>query len=119
MWGRSGTGASAMSIIPLHLQRRFEQRWAARFGSLVIPAVPMPSRHGRLSYPIGPAETQRRDRRWRGRTGAVVFGEQGMKEPPTEAAYSVKAAKTNAAINVATPIAIRTRKNMIIPSDVG
>jgi hypothetical protein len=29
-----------MSIIPLHLQRRFEQRWAARFGSLVIPAVP-------------------------------------------------------------------------------
>ena len=27
-----------MSIIPLHLQRRFEQRWAARFGSLVIPA---------------------------------------------------------------------------------
>jgi hypothetical protein len=29
-----------MSIIPLHLQRRFERRWAARFGSLVIPAVP-------------------------------------------------------------------------------
>jgi hypothetical protein len=28
-----------MSIIPLHLQRRFEQRWAARFGSLVIPHV--------------------------------------------------------------------------------
>jgi hypothetical protein len=38
--GRSGTGASAMSIIPLHLQRRFEQRWAAQFGSLVIPSVP-------------------------------------------------------------------------------
>jgi hypothetical protein len=35
------------------------------------------------------------------------------------AAYSVKAAKTNAPINVATPIAIRTRKNMVIPSDVG
>ena len=29
-----------MSIIPLHLQRRFEQRWAARFGSQVISAVP-------------------------------------------------------------------------------
>jgi hypothetical protein len=29
-----------MSIIPLHVQRRFEQRWAARFGSPVIPAVP-------------------------------------------------------------------------------
>lgn len=28
-----------MSIIPLHLERRFEQRWAAQFGSLVIPAV--------------------------------------------------------------------------------
>ncbi len=40
MLGRSGTVASAMSIIPIHIQRRFEQRWAARFGSLVIPAVP-------------------------------------------------------------------------------
>jgi hypothetical protein len=29
-----------MSIIPLHLQRRCEQRWAARFGSLVSPATP-------------------------------------------------------------------------------
>ena len=29
-----------MSIIPRHLQRRFEQRRAARFGSLVIPPVP-------------------------------------------------------------------------------
>ena len=28
-----------MSIIPLHIQRRFEQRWADRFGSLV-PDVP-------------------------------------------------------------------------------
>ena len=32
-----------MSIIPLHLQRRCEQRWAARFGSLVFPAVPKKS----------------------------------------------------------------------------
>src|SRR5450755_4920286 len=39
MLGRSGTGASGMSIIPLHLQRRFDERWAARFGSLIIPAV--------------------------------------------------------------------------------
>jgi hypothetical protein len=29
-----------MGIIPLHIERRFEQRWAARFGSPVIPAVP-------------------------------------------------------------------------------
>jgi hypothetical protein len=26
-----------MSIIPLYLQKRFEQRWAARFGSLAVP----------------------------------------------------------------------------------
>ena len=39
MLGRSGTGAPAMSIIPLDLQRRFERRWAARFGSLTR-AVP-------------------------------------------------------------------------------
>jgi hypothetical protein len=37
--GRSGTGAPAMSIIPRHLQRRFDERWAARFGSLIVPAV--------------------------------------------------------------------------------
>jgi hypothetical protein len=29
-----------MSIIPLHIQRRFDERWAARFGSLAMPAVP-------------------------------------------------------------------------------
>jgi len=29
-----------MSIIPLHIQRRFDERWAARFGSLAIPAIP-------------------------------------------------------------------------------
>jgi hypothetical protein len=29
-----------MSIIPLHIQRRFEQRWASRFGSLAMPAAP-------------------------------------------------------------------------------
>jgi hypothetical protein len=29
-----------MSIIPLHLQRRFEQRWAAQFGSRISQAAP-------------------------------------------------------------------------------
>ena len=29
-----------MSIIPLHLQRRFEQRWAARFAPRVALATP-------------------------------------------------------------------------------
>ena len=31
-----------MSGIPLHIQRTFEQRWAARFSSLVIPAATGP-----------------------------------------------------------------------------
>jgi hypothetical protein len=29
-----------MSGIPLHLQRRFEQRWAAKYASPVAPAAP-------------------------------------------------------------------------------
>jgi hypothetical protein len=29
-----------MRSVPLHIQRRFEQRWAARFGSLGIRAAP-------------------------------------------------------------------------------
>ena len=37
-----------MSIIPLHIQRRFEQRWALRFGSL-IPDV---SKNGSKSSPV-------------------------------------------------------------------
>jgi len=28
-----------MSAIPLHLQRKFEQRWAARFAAPVAPAA--------------------------------------------------------------------------------
>jgi hypothetical protein len=41
------------------------------------------------------------------------------KGPPTEAAYSMKAAKTNAPINAAKPITIRTRKNVVMPSKFG
>jgi hypothetical protein len=37
-----------MSIIPLHIQRRFEQRWAARFGSL-LPDV---SKNGSKGSPV-------------------------------------------------------------------
>jgi len=33
-------GALAMAAIPLHLQRKFEQRWAARFSSPAASAVP-------------------------------------------------------------------------------
>jgi hypothetical protein len=42
-----------------------------------------------------------------------------LKGLPTEATYSVKAAKTNAPINVATPIAVRARKKWVMPSNVG
>ncbi len=35
--GRSEPGAPAMSIIPLHFKRRFEQRWASRF---TLPNAP-------------------------------------------------------------------------------
>jgi hypothetical protein len=37
--GDDQRGALAMSAIPLHLQRKFEQRWAARFGSPVASAA--------------------------------------------------------------------------------
>jgi hypothetical protein len=39
-WGNPERKPSAMSVIPLHPQRRFEQRWAAQFGSRVFSAVP-------------------------------------------------------------------------------
>src|SRR5882672_1762000 len=34
--GRSGTGALTVSAIPLHIQKRFEPRWASRF---TLPAA--------------------------------------------------------------------------------
>lgn len=33
-------GALTMRTIPLHLERKFERRWAARFVSPVAPAAP-------------------------------------------------------------------------------
>jgi hypothetical protein len=33
-------GALAMNAIPLHLQRRFEQRWAAKLASLASSTAP-------------------------------------------------------------------------------
>jgi hypothetical protein len=38
--GRQRTRSLAMSEIPLHLQRRFEQRWAARFVPPVAAVAP-------------------------------------------------------------------------------
>jgi hypothetical protein len=44
-----------MSIIPLHIQRRFEQRWAARFGS---PAIPARTREHRIGGRYHPTPTR-------------------------------------------------------------
>jgi hypothetical protein len=45
-----------MSIIPLHLQRRFEQRWAARFGPLkrTTPPSGVSSLGGVAYFKLGP-----------------------------------------------------------------
>ena len=52
-----------MSIIPLHIQRRFEQRWAAQFGSLVIPPLPktvrLKVRHNLTPRPAKAKKTRR------------------------------------------------------------
>jgi hypothetical protein len=45
-----------MSIIPLHVQRRFEQRWAARFGSLGNPG---PTKERRIKGSPGKARRAR------------------------------------------------------------
>jgi hypothetical protein len=58
-----------MSTIPLHLQRKFEQRWAARFVSPVASAVPkstaLKATDNNLSRPAKakekPAELSKRD----------------------------------------------------------
>ena len=58
-----------MSIIPLHIQRRFEQRWAARFGSLLIPALP---KNVGLK---GSLVNMRRARQWPKKTWVEAEGE--------------------------------------------
>jgi hypothetical protein len=55
-------GASAMCTIPLELQRRFEQRWAARFGSLVVPAAPKNVGLKRLTINIAPPAAKAREK---------------------------------------------------------
>lgn len=57
-----------MSVIPLHLQRKFEQRWAARFVAPDAPVMPKSSQLKRtlntLRRPVKakqkPAESSRR-----------------------------------------------------------
>ena len=56
-----------MGIIPRHIQRRFEQRWAAQFGSLVIPAVPKTVRlKARHNLAPRPAKAKKNPAGWVG-----------------------------------------------------
>jgi hypothetical protein len=50
-----------MSIIPLDLQRRFEQRWAARFPQPVPPAAP--EKHRQDLHLAAPNRGKRKARR--------------------------------------------------------
>jgi hypothetical protein len=48
-----------MSTIPLHLQRKFEQRWAARFVSPVASAAPKSTDlKGAVANPPRPAKAK-------------------------------------------------------------
>jgi hypothetical protein len=56
-----------MSTIPLDLERKFEQRWAARLARPVLPAVP--ERHCSENQPeplAAPVEAERKTRRVEG-----------------------------------------------------
>lgn len=52
----------AMSIIPLHLQRRFEQRWAARVGSLVGPSALKNTKSKGSPINVAPRATRAKER---------------------------------------------------------
>ena len=65
VWGDSMSGASAMGTVPLHIQKRFEQRWTSRFGQTPA-AVRAPKNAG------APATVNR----------ASLFRKQKAKERP-------------------------------------
>ena len=51
-----------MSIIPLHIQKRFEQRWAARFVSPVASAAPKGIGLKRLVHSLHDGKSKRKTR---------------------------------------------------------
>jgi hypothetical protein len=62
-----------MSAIPLHLQRRFEQRWAARFVSPVTSAAPKNvSLKGSVNSLARPAEAKEKPAGERGAGLAII-----------------------------------------------
>ena len=52
-----------MSIIPLDLQRRYEQRWAARFARPVPPVAPKQALEGQDQQLTPPTEGKKKTRR--------------------------------------------------------
>jgi hypothetical protein len=60
-----------MSII--HLQRRFEKRWAAQFGSLAIPALPKTVRLKGSRINVAPRVAKAKEKPARLSWGCHVF----------------------------------------------
>jgi hypothetical protein len=56
-------GALVMCTIPLDLERRFEQRWAARFSRPVEPAAHQKHRLETQCQPAAPGKRKRKTRR--------------------------------------------------------
>jgi hypothetical protein len=52
-----------MCVIPLDLERRFEQRWAARFSRPVEPAAHQKHRLETQCQPASPGKRKRKTRR--------------------------------------------------------
>jgi len=65
LWrGAIQNGAPAVSDIPLHLQRKFEQRWAAKFvppAESSSPQKQWPEKHGQQN--VAPSKGKRKTRR--------------------------------------------------------
>jgi len=73
--GNHERGALAMSTIPLHLQRRFEQRWAARFVRPVASVTPkIIVAKGTINCLARPAKKAR----WLNPAGLAITGAGGL-----------------------------------------
>jgi hypothetical protein len=98
-----------MSIIPLHLQGRFEQRWAARFGSLAIRTAP---KSGRLKG--SPADMRRARQKPKKSPRLETEGEREMtdeNEQSTTPAPSLSSAERKALRSREAQEAISDHKN--------
>ena len=65
-----------MSILPLHLQRRFEQRWAARVDSLVGPSALKDTKSKGSPINVAPRATRDKERSATLATGPKINADQ-------------------------------------------